>query len=236
MKRTLYESDHDAYRETVREFLSREVVPHQDDWDRDHWIDREVFARAAKAGIYALQVDETYGGAGEHDYRYRMVVSEEIARINALSFGLTISLQDDLVLHYLLDPTVGDAVAGASLGSAAAAGAGAAGEAVAANAGTDTSAAAQATATSPVSRPGVRAGKCRTFPLAWVRHTPRAGCATRPARSRRLIGTDVIIVSPVTVVGGPLPPGRQSAAPAPIQKGSLPPHGGPSALALLDPL
>jgi alkylation response protein AidB-like acyl-CoA dehydrogenase len=105
VKRTLYEPDHEAYRATVREFLSREVVPHQDDWDRDHWIDREVFARAAKAGIYALQIDEEYGGAGEPDYRYRMVVSEEIARINALSFGLTISLQDDLVLHYLLDLT-----------------------------------------------------------------------------------------------------------------------------------
>jgi alkylation response protein AidB-like acyl-CoA dehydrogenase len=105
VKRTLYEPDHEAYRATVREFLSREVVPHQDDWDRDHWIDREVFARAAKAGIYALQIDEEYGGAGEPDYRYRMVVSEEIARINAFSFGLTISLQDDLVLHYLLDLT-----------------------------------------------------------------------------------------------------------------------------------
>jgi alkylation response protein AidB-like acyl-CoA dehydrogenase len=105
MKRTLYGPDHEAYRETVREFLSREVAPHQDEWDRQHWIDREVFARAAKAGIYALQVDEQYGGAGEPDYRYRMVVSEEIARINALSFGLTISLQDDLVLHYLLDLT-----------------------------------------------------------------------------------------------------------------------------------
>jgi alkylation response protein AidB-like acyl-CoA dehydrogenase len=105
MKRTLYEADHQSYRETVREFLSREVAPRQDEWDRQHWIDREVFARAAKAGIYALQVGEEYGGAGESDYRYRMVVSEEIARINALSFGLTISLQDDLVLHYLLDLT-----------------------------------------------------------------------------------------------------------------------------------
>ena len=75
------------------------------DWDEDHWIDREVFARAAKAGIYALQIGEQYGGAGEPDYRYRMVVCEEVARINALSFGLTISLQDDLVLHYLLDLT-----------------------------------------------------------------------------------------------------------------------------------
>ncbi|MEA2768756.1 MAG: hypothetical protein QOD93_1718 [Acetobacteraceae bacterium] len=105
MKRILYEADHEAYRDTVREFLAREVVPYQHDWDRDRWIDRSVFCRAAKAGIYALQIPERYGGAGEADYRYRMVVCEEIARINALSFGLTISLQDDLVLHYLLDLT-----------------------------------------------------------------------------------------------------------------------------------
>ena len=85
MKRSLYEDDHEAYRETVREFLTREVVPHQHDWDEQRWIDRSVFARAAKCGIYALQVGEKYGGAGESDYRYRMVVSEEIARINALS-------------------------------------------------------------------------------------------------------------------------------------------------------
>ncbi|MDX1875098.1 acyl-CoA dehydrogenase family protein [Mycolicibacterium sp. 120266] len=105
MRRSLYEPDHEAYRETVREFLAREVVPHQHDWDHDRWIDRSVFARAAKSGIYALQIPEQYGGSGEPDYRYRMVVCEEIARINALSFGLTISLQDDLVLHYLLDLT-----------------------------------------------------------------------------------------------------------------------------------
>jgi alkylation response protein AidB-like acyl-CoA dehydrogenase len=105
MQRILYEADHEAYRESVREFLAREVVPHQHDWDRDRWIDRAVFSRAAKAGIYALQIGEQYGGAGEPDYRYRMIVCEEVARINALSFGLTVSLQDDLVLHYLLDLT-----------------------------------------------------------------------------------------------------------------------------------
>jgi alkylation response protein AidB-like acyl-CoA dehydrogenase len=105
VRRTLYEPDHEAYRETVREFVAREVVPYQHDWDRQHMIDRAVFIGAAKAGIYALQIDERFGGAGEHDYRYRMVVCEELARVFAYSFGLTISLQDDLVLHYLLDLT-----------------------------------------------------------------------------------------------------------------------------------
>lgn len=108
MRRTLYTPDHEAYRETVREFLAREVVPHHSEWERNHRIDREVFAGAAKAGVYALEIAERYGGADEHDYRYRMVVCEEIAKVNALSFGLTISLQDDLVLHYLLDLTTED--------------------------------------------------------------------------------------------------------------------------------
>jgi alkylation response protein AidB-like acyl-CoA dehydrogenase len=105
VRRTLYNADHEAYRETVREFLNREVVPYHDDWERERWIDRSVFARAAKAGIYALQIAEEYGGPNEHDYRYRMVVCEEVAATNALSFGVTISLQDDLVLHYLADLT-----------------------------------------------------------------------------------------------------------------------------------
>jgi alkylation response protein AidB-like acyl-CoA dehydrogenase len=105
MRRELYEPDHEAYRDTVREFLAREVVPHQHDWDRDRWIDRAVFQRAAKAGIYALEIDECYGGAAVSDYRYRMIVCEEVARVSAYSFSLTISLQDDLVIHYLLDLT-----------------------------------------------------------------------------------------------------------------------------------
>ncbi|HET6153232.1 MAG TPA: acyl-CoA dehydrogenase family protein [Marmoricola sp.] len=103
MDRGLYTEDHEAYRKTVREFLAREVAPYADLWDEERWIPREVFAKAAQAGVYALAVPEEYGGAGEPDYRFRMVVCEEISRINALSFGLTIALQDDLVLAYLLD-------------------------------------------------------------------------------------------------------------------------------------
>lgn len=105
MQRTLYEADHEAYRESVRAFLEREVAPYKDKWDEDRWIDRTVFKKAAAAGLYGLEIGEEYGGSGVHDYRYRMVVCEEVARINALSFGVTVSLQDDLVLHYLLDLT-----------------------------------------------------------------------------------------------------------------------------------
>ncbi|MET9486515.1 acyl-CoA dehydrogenase family protein [Nocardia sp. NPDC006630] len=105
MDRDFYTEDHELYRQTVREFLTREVIPHRERWDEERWIDRSAFAAAAKAGIYALQIPEQYGGAGELDYRYRMVVCEEVSRAHALSFALTLALQDDLVLHYLLDLT-----------------------------------------------------------------------------------------------------------------------------------
>ncbi|ABW12556.1 acyl-CoA dehydrogenase domain protein [Parafrankia sp. EAN1pec] len=105
MKRTLYTEDHEIYRQTVQEFLEREIVPHKDRWDDEGMIDRGVYGSAAQTGLHALAVPEEYGGAGERDFRYRLVVCEEIGRINALSFGLTLSVQDDLVLAYLADLT-----------------------------------------------------------------------------------------------------------------------------------
>ncbi len=108
MKRTLYTDDHEQYRETVREFLAREVEPHYLQWEKDALIDRKVFRAAAEQGVYALAVPAEHGGAGETDYRYRMIVNEEVAHVGATSFGMTLGLQDDLVLSYLLDLTTAE--------------------------------------------------------------------------------------------------------------------------------
>jgi alkylation response protein AidB-like acyl-CoA dehydrogenase len=103
LQRDLFTQDQEDYRATVKEFLAREVIPNRARWEADGWIDRDVYVEAAKQGVYALQIPEEYGGSGEQDYRFRVVAAEEIAKVHALSFALTISLQDDLVLHYLLD-------------------------------------------------------------------------------------------------------------------------------------
>lgn len=105
MRSHFFTDDHQLYRETVREFLEREVTPHYPDWEQAGWIDRDVYTKAAEQGIYGLRIPERYGGADEHDYRFRMVVAEEVARAHATSFGVTLSVQDDLVLNYLLDLT-----------------------------------------------------------------------------------------------------------------------------------
>jgi alkylation response protein AidB-like acyl-CoA dehydrogenase len=105
MRRDLYTDDHEQYRQTVREFLAREVIPHYHRWEDERGMDRQALAAARKQGISGLEVPEEYGGAGVSDYRYRMVVCEEVARAHATTFTVTLGLQDDLVLHYLLDLT-----------------------------------------------------------------------------------------------------------------------------------
>ena len=103
MDRQLYSADHELFREIVREFLAREVTPHYERWESEGIIDRDMWLAAGKQGVIGLAIPEEYGGAGEKDYRYRAVMMEEFARVGATSVTAGLNVQDDIVLHYLLD-------------------------------------------------------------------------------------------------------------------------------------
>ena len=103
MRRTLFTEDHEAYRDSVREFIAREVSPHYDDWEENRLVDRSAWLAAGKMGIIGLAVPEQYGGSGELDFRYRYIVAEEIARSATTSFGAGLGLHDDIVIPYIAD-------------------------------------------------------------------------------------------------------------------------------------
>jgi alkylation response protein AidB-like acyl-CoA dehydrogenase len=102
MQRTFFDTDHEAYREVVREFLAREVEPHYERWETDRLVDRSAWLAAGRSGIIGLAVPEAYGGSGVTDYRFRNIVSEEIARTATTSFGGGIATHDDVVIPYVL--------------------------------------------------------------------------------------------------------------------------------------
>ncbi|MFJ9391218.1 acyl-CoA dehydrogenase family protein [Nocardioides sp. NPDC101246] len=104
MKRTLFEAEHDAYRESVRTFLSKEVVPHYDKWEHTGIVPRELFIKAAELGTFAA-VPEAYGGAGVTDFRYNAVWLEEAARAGVAPAALGPSLQSDVCMPYLVEFT-----------------------------------------------------------------------------------------------------------------------------------
>ena len=105
MRRTLFEPEHADYRESVRRFVAEEVVPHQERWEREGIVSRELFARAAGKGMLAMQVPEQYGGTGVGDFRFNQIVNEELSVAGAGGSGLGITLHNDICLPYFLELT-----------------------------------------------------------------------------------------------------------------------------------
>ncbi len=82
---------HEASRWTVRAYDDREVGPHVNAWDEEGKVPRELYRRAAAAGLLALGYPEEYGGVREGvDIFHALVASEELARAGSggLSAGL----------------------------------------------------------------------------------------------------------------------------------------------------
>jgi alkylation response protein AidB-like acyl-CoA dehydrogenase len=102
MKRALFEDLHEDFRASFRTFLEREVVPHYMDWEREGIVPREIYAAAGRGGFLAMAVPESDGGAGADDFRLNLVIGEECQREGVGSFGLGITLHNDICLPYFL--------------------------------------------------------------------------------------------------------------------------------------
>jgi len=100
MQRNIFEADHDSYRDTVRSFLEKEVVPFHDQWEKDSIVPREVWEKAGALGMLGFNLPEEYGGGGIDDFRFNAVQSEEVIKVGASGLGFV--LHTDLVAGYLL--------------------------------------------------------------------------------------------------------------------------------------
>jgi alkylation response protein AidB-like acyl-CoA dehydrogenase len=103
MQRDLFQEEHLLFRETVREFMAREVTPHHEQWEKDGIVPREVWKKAGEIGMFGFSVPEEYGGAGITDFRYNTVIVEEIMRHGAT--GLGFGLHNDIMAPYMVDLT-----------------------------------------------------------------------------------------------------------------------------------
>jgi alkylation response protein AidB-like acyl-CoA dehydrogenase len=99
MRRDIFTDEHDAFRDMVREFIAREVAPSHEQWERDGMVSREVWLAAGRAGLLGIDIDEKYGGGGNPDFRYYVVMDEEFARAGATGPGFFV--HNDMIGRYL---------------------------------------------------------------------------------------------------------------------------------------
>ncbi|MBM7368475.1 acyl-CoA dehydrogenase family protein [Gordonia hydrophobica] len=101
MKRTIFSEDHDAFRESVRQFIAKEIVPNLPDWEEQGCIPRDFYKKTAEIGINGLQIPEEFGGGGIDSFLFNTVVYEEIGYAAASLGGFQVHL--NTVLPYFLE-------------------------------------------------------------------------------------------------------------------------------------
>ena len=94
-----YTAEHEAFRDQVRRFVAREIVPNHEEWERAGVVPREAWEKAGAAGLLCCEVPEEYGGPGG-DFGFSAVVIEELARAGATGPGF--SVHSDVVEPYIL--------------------------------------------------------------------------------------------------------------------------------------
>jgi alkylation response protein AidB-like acyl-CoA dehydrogenase len=101
VRRAVFESEHEIFRQSFRRFLDKEVVPHHLEWERAGLVPREVFTAACEHGFLGMSVPEEYGGGGNPDFRYNYVVHEEVQAAGVNGSGMGFSLHNDTAVPYL---------------------------------------------------------------------------------------------------------------------------------------
>jgi alkylation response protein AidB-like acyl-CoA dehydrogenase len=98
IERTLFREEHDMFRDSVRRFVEREIVPYHASWEKDGVVPRELWLKAGAEGLLCCTVPEEYGGLGL-DYLFDVIVFEELWRVGASGPGFLI--HTDLVATYI---------------------------------------------------------------------------------------------------------------------------------------
>jgi len=93
-----YTAEHKIFRESLRKFLDKEVVPHVEEWEEAGIVPRSVWKKMGEQGFLCTDVPEEYGGAGG-DFLYSVIVCEELVKSNFS--GLTASLHSDICVPYI---------------------------------------------------------------------------------------------------------------------------------------
>ena len=90
MDRNCFDEEHEMFRDSVRNFMQKEIGPHSDRWHEQGIVDREAFRKAGDLGLLLMWADEKYGGAGVSDFRYEQILIEENAFHGDPGFFMTL--------------------------------------------------------------------------------------------------------------------------------------------------
>lgn len=95
-----FEEEHRLFRDSVRKFVEREIVPYHAQWEKDGQVSRDLWRTAGAQGFLCMNAPEAYGGLGLTDFRYNLILIEELTRVGASGPGFVV--HTDIVAPYII--------------------------------------------------------------------------------------------------------------------------------------
>ncbi|MEZ4777026.1 MAG: acyl-CoA dehydrogenase family protein [Bacteroidia bacterium] len=100
MKSYYFTEEHEMFRQSLRSFLDKEVIPHIDRWEEEEQIPKEVWKKMGDLGFLGLSYPEKYGGMAL-DFFYDVIFCEEVSKCFSGGFAVT-----QMVVQYMSGPYI----------------------------------------------------------------------------------------------------------------------------------
>ena len=102
--RTLFSTDHDAFRDSFRRFMNAEIAPYHAQWEEQGHVDKAVWNKAGALGFLCMSLPEAYGGA-DADKLFSIIQMEELsaAGFSGIGYGLHSEIVAPYLMHYGTD-------------------------------------------------------------------------------------------------------------------------------------
>lgn len=102
LHRSLFNEDHELYRQSVRDFIAKEITPFNSEWEKNRMVSREVWKKLGASGFLGIQAPEHLGGMNLKDFRYNAIFIEEIGLSGCSAPAVGFPLHSDIVMPYIL--------------------------------------------------------------------------------------------------------------------------------------
>lgn len=101
IKRDIYTEEHEIFRQSVRDFVAKEITPFNEQWEKNKMVSRESWQKLGEAGFLCMQAPEEYGGLGITDFKYNTIFAEELGLTGCAGPAVGYPLHNDIVFPYI---------------------------------------------------------------------------------------------------------------------------------------
>ena len=99
-KLSYFTAEHHLFRQSLRDFLAKEVKPQINQWEKEGELPREIYCKMGQMGYFGLALPEAYGGS-DTDVWYSVILHEEMARVNSGGFAASMGAPCFLTMTHI---------------------------------------------------------------------------------------------------------------------------------------